>query len=54
MHVTFALTVLGLLVFKSQNFRGSDSSGHARFEKVWRVMSGQFMGTCTLYLKSCL
>jgi len=48
-----ALTVLELLTFNAQKFRGSRDRGHARFWiKLLGVMSGLSLGTRVSNLKS--
>jgi len=48
-----ALTVLELLIFNAQKFRGSRDHGHAPFlGKFLGVMSGQSLGTRLSNLKS--
>jgi len=48
-----ALTVLELLAFNAQKFRGSRDPGHAPFwENFWGVMPGLFLGTRASNLKS--
>jgi len=50
---SIALTVLELLTFNAQKFRGSRDRGQAPFwENFWWVMSGQSLGTRVSNLKS--
>jgi len=48
------LTVLELLAFNAQKFRGSRDPGHAPFGKIFGDMSGQSLGICVSNLKSVL
>jgi len=47
------LTILELLAFSAQKFRGSRDNGHAPFwENFLGVVSGLSLGTCVSNLKS--
>jgi len=52
-HLKFvALTVLEILAFNAQKFRGSRDPGHAPFGKISGVTSGLSLGTRVSNLKS--